>query len=109
MSLIALSGHANRRVDVRFRVKSRRWIKDGVMPLADLTLSAAMLSRIDARLTAARGTIETIFPSSKKLSISQNWLVMLTIAGPVSGLKGLICAKPPFPTSQGGRCKYGPA
>jgi hypothetical protein len=35
--------------DVRFRVKSRRWVKDGVMPLADLTLSAAMLSRIDAR------------------------------------------------------------
>ena len=57
----------------------------------------------------ARGIIETIFPSSKKLSFSQNWLVVLTIAGPVSGLKGLICAKPLFPTSQGGRCKYGPA
>jgi hypothetical protein len=40
--------------DVRFRVKSRRWIKDGVMPLADLTLSAAMLSRIDARLSLPR-------------------------------------------------------
>jgi hypothetical protein len=41
--------------DVRIQVKSRRWIKDGVMPLADLTLSAAMLSRIDARHHRSEG------------------------------------------------------
>ena len=49
--------------DVRFRVKSRRWIKDGVMPLQTrLYQQPGRLASMHG-ITAATGTIEAIFPS----------------------------------------------